>query len=74
MPDSRPGLARIIHESLLARPILPPGEAVLVRPPRRTVSMPVSASLASSLGRLLSRRPRDGIHEYSGPGRLVDRY
>jgi len=56
-------LARTIHESLLRRPILSPGEAVLVRPSRRTASTPASASRASSLGGLPSRTPCDGIHE-----------
>jgi hypothetical protein len=55
--------ARTIHEYLLRRPILSPGEAFLVRPPRRTASTPASASRASSLGGLPSRTPRDGIHE-----------
>jgi hypothetical protein len=43
-------LARIIHEHLLQRPILSPGEAFLVQSPRRTASTPVSPSLARSLG------------------------
>ena len=56
-------LARTIHEYLLRRPILSPGVAFLVRPPRRTASTPASASLARSPGGLRSRTPRDGIHE-----------
>src|SRR2546428_3911740 len=56
-------LARTIHEYLLRRPILSPGGAFLVRPPRRTVSTPTSALLARSPGGLRSRTPRDGIHE-----------
>ena len=55
--------ARTIHEYLLRRPILSPGEAVLVQPSRRTASTPASASRASSLGGLPSRTPRDGSHE-----------
>jgi hypothetical protein len=56
-------LARTIHEYLLRRPILSPGGAFLVRPPRRTASTPPSALLARSPGGLRSRTPRDGIHE-----------
>ena len=36
-------LTRTLHESLLRRPILSPGGAVLARPPRRTPSTPASA-------------------------------
>jgi hypothetical protein len=56
-------LARTIHEYLLRRPILLPGGAFLVRPPRRTASTPTSASLPRRPGGLRSRTPRDGIHE-----------
>ena len=56
-------LARTIHEYLLRRPILSPGGAFLVRPPRRTADTPASALLARSPGGLRSRTPRDGIHE-----------
>jgi len=56
-------LTRTIHEYLLRRPILSPGEAVLVQPSRRTPSTPASASRARSLGGLPSRTPCDGIHE-----------
>src|SRR5712664_2745475 len=59
-------LAPTIHEYLLCRPILSPGGAFLVRPPRRTASTPTSALLAKSPGGLRSRTPRDGIHEQSG--------
>ena len=65
-------LARSIHEYLLRRPtrrpeplggvpILSPGGAFLVRPPRRTANTPMSALLARSPGGLRSRTPRDGI-------------
>ena len=56
-------LTRTIHEYLFRRPILSPGGAFLVRPPRRTASTPASALLAKSPGGLRSRTPRDGIHE-----------
>ena len=56
-------LARTIHEYLLRRPILSPGGAFLVRPPRRTAGTPASALLARSPGGLRFRTPRDGIHE-----------
>jgi hypothetical protein len=58
-----PRLARTIHEYLLRHPILSPGGAFLVRPPRRTASTPTSALRARSPGGLQSRTPRDGIHE-----------
>ena len=45
-------LARTIYEYLLRRPILSPGGAFLVRPPRRTTSTPRSALLARSPGGL----------------------
>src|SRR5207245_9220654 len=58
--------ARVIHKCLLRQPILSPGGAFLVRPPRRTgTSTPVSSSLARSLGGLRSQPPRNGIHDYS---------
>src|SRR5688572_6345038 len=56
-------LARTIHAYLLRRPILSPGRVFLVRPPRRTTSMPTSALLARNPGELRSRTPRDGTHE-----------
>ena len=59
-------LAWTIHEYLLRRPILSPGGAVLVRPPRRTARTPPWAFLARSPSGLRSRTPRDGIHELSG--------
>ena len=56
-------LTRTIHECPLRRPILSPGGAFLVRPPRRTASTPASALRARNPGGLQSRTPRDGIHE-----------
>jgi len=56
-------LARTIHEYLLRRPILSPGGAFLVRPPRRTARTPTAALRARSPGGLRSQTPRDGIHE-----------
>ena len=67
-------LARTIHAYLLRRPtrrleplggvpLLSPGGAFLVRPPRRTARTPTSALLARSPGGLRSQTPRDGIHE-----------
>jgi cell filamentation protein len=56
-------LAWIIHEHLLQQPILSPGAAFLVRPPRRTASTPASPSLARSHGGLRPRLFRYGIHE-----------
>src|SRR5207253_10104405 len=60
-------LARIIHGHLLRQPILSPGAAFLVRPPRRTtVGTPASFSLARSHGGLRSTQPRYGIHGCPG--------
>ena len=56
-------LARTIHQYLLRRPILSPGGAFLVRPPRRTARTPPLALRARSPGGLRSQTPRDGIHE-----------
>jgi hypothetical protein len=53
----------IIHQYLLRRPILSPGGAFLVRPPRRTARTPMSALLARSPSGLRSRTPLDGLHE-----------
>src|SRR5207249_5117529 len=63
-------LTRVIHGYLLRRPILSPGAALLLQPPRRTAaSTPASSSVARSHGGLRSRPPRYDIHEYSGPMR-----
>src|SRR5207244_6511236 len=57
-------LTRVIHGYLLRRPILSPGAALLLQPPRRTaVSTPASSSVSRSHGGLRSRTPRYGIHE-----------
>jgi len=63
MEDSPQALARTIHEHLLCRPILSPGVAFLIRPPRRTTCRPTSALLARNPGGLRPRTPCDGIHE-----------
>src|SRR5207249_449548 len=56
-------LARMIHEYLLRHPILSPGGAFLVRPPRRTAASTLSSSLlARSPGGLRSRPSRYGIY------------
>src|SRR2546427_9916025 len=66
-------LAPTIHECLLRHPILLPGGAFLVRPPRRTTEgTPPSAVLARSPGGLRSRPSRDGIHEESRLGATWD--
>src|SRR5439155_21828130 len=60
-------LTRITHKCLLRRPMLSPGSAFLVRPPRRTAaSTPASPSLARSPGGLRSQPPRYDIHRCSG--------